>query len=177
LKKKEIMATSTQTEKPFNHLKGIIFGIGSDGTIDRAEFNELKLWCQAHQGLCEIAPFDEFFSEIKSILDVGVMTSEEIFEMNQLIKKYQPLLSPDQSPDAELHFLQGICYGILADDEINKYELDMLKGWLKNEISLTTKEPFKGMLELITKVMLNNHVSNEEYKELKVYFEKVIAMD
>jgi hypothetical protein len=171
------MEAPTTTEKPFNHLKGIIFGIGSDGTIGRAEFNELKLWCQAHQGLCEEAPFGEFFSEIKSILDVGLMTSEEIFEMNQLIKKYQPLLSPDQSPNAELHFLQGICYGILADDEINKYELDKLKGWLKNEISLTEKEPFKGMLELISKVMQNNHVSNEDYKELKAFFQKVIAME
>jgi hypothetical protein len=165
------------TEKPFNHLKGIIFGIGSDGTIDRAEFNELKLWCQAHHGLCNETPFGEFFSEIKSILDVGVMTSEEIFEMNQLIKKYQPLLSPDQSPDAELHFLQGICYGILADDDINKYELDTLKNWLKNEISLTETEPFKGMLELVNKVMQNNHVSNEEYKALKAYFQKVMAME
>lgn len=171
------MAASTLTEKPFNHLKGIIFGIGSDGTIDRAEFNELKLWCQAHEGLCDEAPFSEFFSEIKSILDVGVMTSEEIFEMNQLIKKYQPLLSPDNSPNAELHFLQGICYGIMADDEINKYELDMVKGWLKGEVSLTKNEPFKGMLELITTVMQNNHVSNEEYKELKTYFKKVIAME
>jgi predicted DNA-binding protein YlxM (UPF0122 family) len=105
------------------------------------------------------------------------MTSEEIFEMNQLIKKYQPLLSPDQSPDAELHFLQGICYGILADDDINKYELDKLKSWLKNDISLTEKEPFKGMLELVTKVMQNNHVSNEEYKALKAYFQKVMAME
>lgn len=171
------MAASTQTEKPFNHLKGIIFGIGSDGTIDRAEFNELKLWCQAHQGLCNETPFGKFFSQIKSILNGGVMTSEEIFEMNQLIKEYQPLLSPDQSPDAELHFLQGICYGILADDEINKYELDTLKGWLKNEVTLTQKEPFKGMLELVSKVMQNNHVSNEDYKELKAFFQKVIAME
>ena len=96
---------TSRTQKPFNHLKGIIFGIGSDGTIDRAEFNELKLWCQAHQGLCDETPYGEFFLEIKSILEIGVMTSEVIFEMNQLIKKYQPLLSPDQSPDAELHFL------------------------------------------------------------------------
>jgi hypothetical protein len=65
----------------------------------------------------------------------------------------------------------------LADDEINKYELDMLKGWLKHEISFITKEPFKGTLELITKVMSNNQVSNEDYKELKAYFEKVIAME
>ncbi|MFT6893733.1 MAG: hypothetical protein ACI8YP_000990 [Algoriphagus sp.] len=65
----------------------------------------------------------------------------------------------------------------MADDEINKYELDMLKGWLKHEISLITKEPFKGTLELITKVMSNNQVSNEEYKELKAYFKKVIAIE
>jgi len=171
------MTDSKNTEKPFNHLKGIIFGIGSDGVINRAEFNELKLWCQAHQGLCEVAPFDEFFSKIKSILDEGKVGSEEIFEMNQLIKKYQPMLSPDQSQDAALHFFQGICYGILADEEINKYELDMLKGWLNHQTALNQKEPFYGMLNLVNKVMANNHVSNEEYKELKIFFEKVIALE
>jgi hypothetical protein len=171
------MADPKKTEKPFNHLKGIIFGIGSDGVINRAEFTEIKLWCQANQGLCEIAPFDEFFSKIKSILDGGTLSSEEIFEMNQVIKKYQTDLSPDKSKDAELHFLQGICYGILADEEINKYELDMLKGWLEPQTSLILKQPFKGMLELINKVMSNNQVSNEEYHELKAYFEKVIAME
>jgi len=40
--------------------------------IDRAEFNELKLLVpSAIKGLCRNRSFDEFFSEIKSILDVG----------------------------------------------------------------------------------------------------------
>jgi len=65
----------------------------------------------------------------------------------------------------------------LADEEINKYELDMLKGWLEPQTSLILKQPFKGILELINKVMSNNQVSNEEYHELKAYFEKVIAME
>ncbi len=174
--KRKNMEASDQLEKPFNHLKGMIFGIGSDGVINRSEFNEMKLWCQAHQGLCEIEPFGNFFSKIKSILDQGVLSAEEIFEMNQIIKKYQPTLSPDATEEAELHFFQGICYGILADGEINKYELDMLKSWLSNKVSLSKKEPFKGMLELVNKVMENNQVSDAEHLELKAYFEKVIAI-
>ena len=69
-----------KTQKPFNHLKGIIHGISSDGRITRGEFAEMKLWCQAHEGLCESSPFKEFFAEVKAILDDGTMTAEEVME-------------------------------------------------------------------------------------------------
>lgn len=144
-----------KTQKPFNHFKGIIYGISSDGRITRGQFEEMKLWCQAHQGLCQESPFKEFFEEIKSILGVGIMTSEEIDEMKAILEKYESQLSDSQSAEARIQILQGICYGILADEQVNKYEIYVLKKWLEENKSMLDQYPFKEMHALLTDVMEN----------------------
>lgn len=165
-----------KTQKPFNHLKGIIHGISSDGRITRGEFTEMKLWCQAHQGLCEESPFKEFFAEVKAILDGGVMTSEEIMELKIIIKNHESELSISESTEAKIQFLQGICYGILADEEINKYEVTVLKKWLEENSTMLGLSPFKEMHALLTQVMEDGKVDIEEEKELKKYFLEVMEM-
>jgi hypothetical protein len=165
-----------KTQKPFNHLKGILHGISSDGRITRGEFSELKLWCQAHEGLCEASPFKEFFAEVKEILDGGTMTAEEIFELKNILKKYETELSVSESKEAKIYFLQGICYGILADEEINKYEITVLKKWLEENDSVLGRSPFKEMHALLTNVMEDGKVDLGEEKELKEYFLEVLKM-
>ncbi|MCR9013511.1 hypothetical protein [Aquiflexum gelatinilyticum] len=165
-----------KTQKPFNHLKGIIHGISSDGRITRGEFTEMKLWCQAHQGLCESSPFKEFFAEVKAILDDGTMTAEEIMELKAILKKYETELSVSESKEAKIYFLQGICYGILADEEINKYEITVLKKWLEENDSVLGRSPFKEMYALLTNVMEDGKVDLGEEKVLKEYFLEVLKM-
>jgi hypothetical protein len=163
-----------KTQKPFNHLKGIIHGISSDGRITRGEFNELKLWCQAHEGICEEPPFKEFYDQIKSIIDDGTMTSEEIWEMETILKKHETELSVPESTEAKIEFLQGVCYGILADGQINKYEITVLKKWLEENSMLLVLSPFKEMHALLTAVMDDAKVDLEEEKELKKFFLEVL---
>ncbi len=165
-----------KTQKPFNHLKGIIHGISGDGIISRAEFNEIKLWCQAHEGLCEESPFREFFEEVKIILEGGTMTSEEIWELKKIIDEHEFNLSKPDSKEAKLEFLQGVCYGILADEQINKYEVDVLRNWLNENEELLDKSPFKEMQKLLDKVMSNGRVDPNEEKELRSCFKQVIEM-
>lgn len=165
-----------KAQKPFNHLKGIIHGISSDGRITRGEFSEMKLWCQAYGGLCEESPFKEFYTDVKAILDGGNMTAEEIREMKTIIKKYESDLSVSESTKAKIEFLQGICYGMLADGEINKYEVTIQKKWLEENDSVLGLSPFKEMHVLLTKVMDDGHVEINEEKELKNYFGEVLKM-
>jgi len=49
---------NSNQQKPFNHLKGIHFGIGSDGTFDRAEFKRLKTLVPSPSRLAKSPPFD-----------------------------------------------------------------------------------------------------------------------
>ncbi len=165
-----------KTQKPFNHLKGIIHGISSDGRITRGEFNEMKLWCQAHEGLCEESPFKEFYTEVKEILNGGTMTAEEIFELKTITKKYESELSISESTEAKIQFLQGICYGILADGEINKYEVQVLKKWLEENATVLDRSPFKEMHRLLIAIMDDGKVDIEEEKNLKKYFLEVLKM-
>lgn len=165
------------TQKPFNHLKGIIQGISSDGRISRGQFEEMKLWCQAHAGLCDESPFKEFFAEIKSILDGGRMTSEEIVEVKSILNKYDSLLSVSETVEAKIQMLQGICYGILADEQINKYEIYVLKKWLEENNSMLTLSPFKEMHAILTDVMDDGQVDIEEEKELKKYFLEILKLE
>lgn len=166
-----------KTQKPFNHLKGIIHGISSDGKITRGQFQELKLWCQAHEALCEESPFKEFFEEIKSILDGGKMTSEEIDEMKTILKKYESQLSVSESVEERIQVLQGICYGILADEQVNKYEIYALKKWLEENNTMLGISPFKEMHALLTEVMDDSQVDIKEEKELKKYFLEIVKME
>jgi len=165
-----------KTQKPFNHLKGIIHGISSDGRITRGEFNEMKLWCQAHEGLCEESPFKEFYTEVKEILNGGTMTAEEIFELKTITEKYESELSISESTEAKIQFLQGICYGILADGEINKYEVQVLKKWLEENATVLDRSPFKEMHTLLIAIMDDGKVDIEEEKNLKKYFLEVLKM-
>jgi len=165
-----------KTQKPFNHLKGIIHGISSDGRITRGEFNEMKLWCQAHEGLCEESPFKEFYTEVKEILNGGTMTAEEIFELKTITEKYESELSISESTEAKIQFLQGICYGILADGEINKYEVQVLKKWLEENATVLERSPFKEMHTLLIAIMDDGKVDIGEEKNLKKYFLEVLKM-
>lgn len=165
-----------KTQKPFNHLKGIIHGISSDGRITRGEFTEMKLWCQAHEGLCVESPFKEFYTEVKEILNGGTMTAEEIFELKTITKKYESELSISESTEAKIQFLQGICYGILADGEINKYEVQVLKKWLEENATVLDRSPFKEMHRLLIAIMDDGKVDIEEEKNLKKYFLEVLKM-
>jgi hypothetical protein len=166
-----------KTQKPFNHFKGIIHGISSDGRISRGQFEEMKLWCQAHGGLCNQSPFKEFFEEIKSILDGGIMTSEEIDEMKTIINKYESQLSVSETVEARIQMLQGICYGILADEQINKYEIYVLKKWLEENNTMLGLSPFKEMHALLTDVMEDGQVDIIEEKELKKYFLEILKIE
>jgi hypothetical protein len=166
-----------KTQKPFNHFKGIIYGISSDGRITRGQYEEMKLWCQAHEGLCQESPFKEFFEEIKSVLVGGTMTSEEIDEMKTILKKYESQLSVPETVEARIQMLQGICYGILADEQINKYEIYVLKKWLEENSTTLGLSPFKELHALLTDVMVDGQVDIKEEKELKKYFLEILKIE
>lgn len=166
-----------KTQKPFNHLKGIIQGISSDGRIARGQFEEMKLWCQAHERLCNESPFREFFTEIKTILDGGIVTSEEIDQMKTILSKYESKLSVPETVDARIQMLQGICYGILADEQINKYEIHVLKKWLEENNAMLGQYPFNEMHAILTEVMEDGIVDLKEEKELKKYFLEILKLE
>jgi hypothetical protein len=167
----------TQTQVAFHNLNGLVNGIAIDGRITRSEYEVLKAWCQTHEGLCSAEPFSSFFAEIATKVQTGTIGSEEIFELKEILENYAPKFKEKDKTKADLHFLQGICYGIMADGDINKYELEMLKKWLDENSHLRETYPFKEIAEVVGKVIADGKIDPEEYKFLVTYFKEFLKIE
>lgn len=167
----------TQTQIAFHNLNGLINGIAMDGHITKSEFDALKSWCQTHDGLCSVDPFKNFHEEVKEKIRSGVLGSEEIIELKEIIAKYSPLFEEKDQIKADLHFLQGVCYGIMADGDINKYELNLLQKWLTDHDHLKDTYPFNEITAVVKKAIDAGKIEQEEYKYLTKYFMEFLKID
>lgn len=148
-----------------------------DGRVTREEILQLKGWCNHYEHLAKEKPFSDFFSEIKRILQDGVVTAEEILDMKVILSKYRKFFINPDTKIADLNFLQGICYGIIADGEVNKHEVYMLKNWLEENEHLSKEEPFSKFHKIITRVLEDGKVDHKESKELKELFTRFLKSE
>lgn len=167
----------TQTQIAFHNLNGLINGIAMDGHISKSEYDALKSWCQTHHGLCSIDEFNSFYQEIKDKIQGGVLGSEEIIELKEIIAKYSPHFAEADQTKADLHFLQGVCYGIMADGDINKYELNLLQKWLNDNDHLKDIYPFDEITAVVKKAIEAGKLDQEEYQYLSKYFMEFLKID
>jgi hypothetical protein len=162
----------------FNNLKGLLEGIAADGRISSNEFQALKSWCQTHEQLAkEKEVFGLFHGKISKIVADGRVTSEEIEEMRQILRRYEFHFNLAVDLKADLHFLQGICYGIMSDGDINKYELHMLKKWLADNAPIKNTMPFSEIYGIIEAVLEDGKIDDEEYKKLQECFKEFIKLE
>lgn len=167
----------TQTQVAFHNLNGLVNGIAIDGRISRSEYEALKAWCQTHEGLCSEEPFHSFFEEISMKVKTGKIGSEEIFELKEILEKHALNFEEKDKTKADLHFLQGVCYGIMADGDISKYELEMLKKWMDANEHLSATYPFNEIYEVVEKSIEIGKIDNEEYKYLVNYFKEFLKIE
>lgn len=167
----------TQTQVAFHNLNGLVNGIAIDGRITRSEYEVLKAWCQTHQGLCDEEPFSTFFKEISAKIKTGTFGSEEIVELKEILEKHALNFQEDDKVKADLHFLQGVCYGIMADGDINKYEIEMLKKWMDENEHLSATYPFNEIYEVVEEVIKAGKIETEEYKSLVKYFKEFMKIE
>ncbi|WP_296704114.1 hypothetical protein [Algoriphagus sp.] len=168
---------TVQTQVAFHNLNGLIRGIAMDGRITKSEFDAIKSWCQTHDGLCDEDPFKSLHSEIIEKIKTGILGSEEIHEINDILNRYAPEFEEKDKVKADLHFLQGICYGIMADGDINKYELNLLQKWLDDNYHLSDQYPFNEITEVVKKVIDVGKIGHEEYNFLVQYFKEFLKID
>lgn len=162
----------------FNNLKGLVTGISADGRISTGEFKALKDWCQTHEKLTEVnRVFGLLHRKIQAIVADGVVSAEEIAEINAVLTKYELYFNAPENLNANLHFLQGLCYGIMADGEINKYELTMLQKWIDDNHDVKHEAPFLEIQNIISQVLEDGRIDNAEYLRLQAYFKEFIKLE
>ena len=167
----------TQTQVAFHNLNGLVNGIAMDGRITRNEYEALQAWCHTHEGLCSEEPFDTFFKEISAKVKTGTIGSEEIVELKEILEKHVLNFEEKDKTKADLHFLQGVCYGIMADGDINKYEIEMLKKWMDVNEHLSNTYPFTGIFKVVEEAIGKGKIDAEEYKYLVKYFKEFLKID
>lgn len=76
--------------------------------------------------------------------------------------------------DKACHTLEGIMYGITADNKVNEEELKQLTVWLSANRKYSNRHPFKEIYSRLSKVQLNT-VLNEEELAGVLWFSKQLS--
>ena len=119
-----------EMHKSLNSLIGILSGILADGTIDSAEYNELKNWYSLHDYLLNVFPFSEILPSVRLAFQDDVLDIEEVEGILWLCQKFIDTHQEDlyfNLITSQIQQLEGMLHGIVSDGEISDDELANLR--------------------------------------------------
>jgi len=162
-------------EKSINSLVGIIEGIAIDGVINDVELGFLDLWLSEHRELRERHPFSELIPAVESAVADGVLSQEEREDLAWLCER---LCASEffNRTTADLQRLHAILGGVIADTRITEMELRGLSGWMEEHEHLKTCWPFDEIGSLITSVLADKKIDDDEHRMLHAFFAEFIAL-
>lgn len=162
-------------EKSLNSLLGIIEGITIDGAINDQEIQFLENWMQEHR-ISELnPPYDKLIPLVAEVISDGVITEQEL----RLIKVTCNSLAAHEyfsTITADIQRLHTLLAGIAADSVVSNAELSGLSAWLAEHSHLENSYPYDEVSNKITKVLKDNHIDQQEQKELLNLFGAFVAM-
>lgn len=163
-------------DKSINHLRGILFGIISDGNVNKDEINELNNWVDIHKDMLHINPFNEFMTLIKNTTLNKIPQKEAIEDLYWLCQKYESDFYYYNSVTSDLQILHGICHGILSDGVINDTEIFQLHEWLENNQHLNTYYPYDELRSLILSIISDKKIDEAEKITLKALISQFVNL-
>lgn len=167
--------TRARLEKCVNSLLGIIEGIAIDGAINPSELAFFKLWLGDHQEVQELHPFNELVPVVQAAVADGVLTHDERDDIVWLCERLRSADYYDKTT-ADLQRLHAIIGGIVADGNISEDELRGLSTWLQDHEHLKTCWPYDEIDSLITAIMADQRIDEQEHKMLKDFFSEFVAV-
>lgn len=165
-----------EAHKAFNSLRGIIEGISLDRMVNNKEIEELRRWTEKHEYLSNRNPFDDLIINIQAIIEDGIVTEEEIADMKWLCNKFSDGFQYYDVATSDLQVLQGICHGILSDGIVSDSEVFELKKWLDNHHHLETYYPYDEISSVLTDVLEDGRIDEQERRLLKKYFNEFVTL-
>lgn len=162
-------------DKSINSLFGIIEGIAIDGAINPSEIGFLRLWLDDHQEVQELHPFNELVPVVQAAVADGVLTQDERDDITWLCQRLRSAEYFDKTT-ADLQRLHAIVGGIVADGNISEDELHGLSTWLLDHEHLKTCWPYDEIDSLVTSVMADRRIDEQEHKVLIDFFSEFVAI-
>ena len=162
-----------EMHKSLNSLIGILSGISADGTIDSAEYNELKNWYSLHDYLLNVFPFSEILPSVRLAFQDDVLDIDEVEGILWLCQKFIDTHQEDlyfNLITSQIQQLEGMLHGIVSDGEISDDELANLSNWLNDNDGLSGVYPFDEVYSLLLAAKEDGRISDDERNMLKAFF-------
>lgn len=159
-------------DKAFANLISIIDGILSDGNIDHKEVLFLDTWLLDSDEISDNYCVKAIRRRVADILADGVIDDLEIkFLKADLIKIQKdlidlPYLNLD-SIESDRHLLEGLCKGVLANNQLNDAEIKYLKWFLSANGALKNNYPGKELYTLVEDILKDSVITEDEKIALK----------
>jgi hypothetical protein len=167
--------TRARLDKSVNSLVGLIEGLSIDGSINASEFSFLNLWLADHAELQNLHPFNELVPVVQAAMADGVLTQDEREDIIWLCERLRSTEFYDKTT-ADLQRLHAMVGGIVADGHISEEELQGLSSWLQDHEHLKTCWPYDEIDSLITSVLADKKIDEQEHMMLKDFFSEFIAV-
>jgi NAD-dependent DNA ligase len=162
-------------EKAVNSLAGFIEGISIDGVINASELEILRFWLEEHSEDRNRHPFSELVPVVQSAIADGVLNDEERQDILWLCERIQSADFYDAAT-AGIQRLHAIMGGIAADGMITENELRGLSEWLGDHDHLKSCWPYDEVDSLVTAVLADGRIDEQEHKLLQNFFAEFIAI-
>ncbi|HET6244657.1 MAG: BRCT domain-containing protein [Bacteroidetes bacterium] len=172
----KIYTAKAQADKAISSLKGILLGINLDDEVNEKEIHELQKWVQNHKKLIHRNPFNEFMTIIERTISDKIPPKETIEDLFWLCQKYEGDNYYYNAVTTDLQTLQGLCHGILADGVISDEEVYKLNKWLEENEHLNNYYPYDEVRSLISSILSDNKIDEEEKLVLKAYFNQFVKL-
>ncbi|GAB3094909.1 BRCT domain-containing protein [Lysobacter terrae] len=161
-------------EKSVNSLLGLIEGIAIDGRINDVEVSFMRDWLAEHEELKSLHPFNELVPVVAEAVSDGVLTQDEREDIVWLCERLRSTEYFDRIT-ADLQRLHAILGGVIADMQITEEELRGLSAWLAEHEHLRTCWPYDEIGSLVTSVLKDRRIDEEEHRTLHRFFSEFIA--
>ena len=160
----------SRLDKEVKSLVGIIEGITIDQELNQKELAFLNEWIQANQELNDRHPFNELLPIVSAVFEDHIVTDDEMRDLMWLCNKLTKTTEFYDQVTSDIQRLHGVLGGIVADNVITETELLRLREWLNQHEHLKTRWPYDEIDSIITDVMADGKIDEEEHKMLTALF-------
>ena len=149
---------------------GTITGIAIDNVISEDEIDYIRQWRNDNVKYSSHNEIQSIIQLIDHILSDGIITQDEIAELQNVIKEYLDTVST-AAVTLSTQILDGILKGIVSDGTVTDKECESLRAWLYDNTYLMGHFPFDKLMSTLDEVLSDGIITEDESK----YVYNVIA--
>lgn len=164
---------SPMIRKSISEFYGIIRGFSIDNVINDEEISYISQWRQSNNQCMHFQEIASICRVIDRILEDGVITTNEIIELQRAIKTYLDTVT--SSPiTLSTQILNGIMKGIAVDGRVSEDECRNFRQWLYDNIYLAGHYPFDRIMELLEDVLSDSIITKEEAERIMATIDELL---